>query len=97
VYDDTYEGLITKARVLGLMVKGLSHSEVEQMLIKRAQVRPKDIKDLYESKEIYYRILFIDSVDAGVFRKRDGLFYYGDVLLGSNEESVVAYMKKPES
>lgn len=97
VYNDTYEGLYTKARVLGLMVKGLSHSEVEQILIKRAVVRPKEIIDLYESKEIYYRILFVDGVDKSVFKKRDGLFYYGDVLLGSNEETVVSFMKKPES
>jgi len=96
VYADTYEGLYTKARVLGMMVKGLSQSEVEQMLIKQAQIRPDQVKDLYEGKETYYRILFVDAQDKNVIKKRDNLFYYGDLLLGSNEDTVIAYMRNPD-
>jgi len=97
VYNDTYEGLYTKARVLGMMVKGLSHSEVEQELIKRAQIKPEQVKDLYEGKETYFRILFVDALDKNVIRKRDNLFYYGDLLLGSNEDTVINYMRNPET
>lgn len=97
VYKDTYEGLYTKARVLGMMVKGLSHSEVEQELIKRAQIKPEQVKDLYEGKETYFRILFVDALDKNVIRKRDNLYYYGDLLMGSNEETVISYMKNPET
>lgn len=97
IYKDTYEGLYTKARVIGLMVKGLSHSEVEQLLIARAQNKPEQIKDLYESKETFYRILFVDALDKNIIQKRDNLYYYGSLLLGSNEDTVVQYMKNPES
>jgi hypothetical protein len=97
IYNDTYEGLYTKARVLGMMVKGLSHSEVEQELIKRAQIKPEQVKDLYEGKETYFRILFVDALDKNVIKKRDNLFYYGDLLLGSNEETVINYMRNPET
>ena len=97
IYNDTYEGLYTKARVLGMMVKGLTQSEVEQALIKQAQTRPDQVKDLYEGKETYYRILFVDAQDKNVIKKRDNLFYYGDLLLGSNEETVINYMRNPET
>lgn len=97
IYGDTYEGLYTKARVLGMMVKGLSQSEVEQMLIKQATTRPDQVKDLYEGKETYFRILFVDAQDKNVIKKRDNLFYYGDLLLGSNEDTVINYMRNPET
>ena len=97
IYNDVYEGLYTKARVLGMMVKGLGHSEVEQELVKRAQIKPDQIKDLYEGKETYYRILFVDALDKNVIKKRDNLFYYGDLLMGSNEDTVIAYMRNPET
>lgn len=96
IYNDTYEGLVTKAKVLSLMPAGLTYSEVEQMLIKQAQVRPDQIIDLYEGKETYYRILIVDAVEKNVIIKRDNLFYYGDILLGSSEETVIAWLKDPE-
>lgn len=96
VYNDTYEGLFTKARVLGLQVKGLTQSEVEQILIKQAQTRPDQVKDLYEGKETYWRIMFVDAIDKAIIKKRDNLYYYGDLLMGSNEDTVIAFMRNPE-
>lgn len=96
IYNDTLEGLITKARILGMMPKGLTQPEVEQMLIKQAKSRPDVVIDLYESKETQYKILIIDAQDKNVFRKRENLFYYGDLLIGSSEESIIAWLKDPE-
>lgn len=96
VYGDVYEGLVTKAKVLGLFVQGLTHSEIEQMLIKHAQTRSDQVIDLYEGKETYYRILIVDAVEKRTIIKRDSLYYYGDILIGSTEESVIAWMKDPE-
>ena len=96
IYGDVYEGLVTKARVLGLMPKGLNHSEVEQMLIKYAQTKPDKIIDLYEGKETFYRILLVDALDKNVIVKRDNLFHYGGILIGANEDTVVAWLQSPE-
>lgn len=97
IYNDTYEGLITKAKVLGLMPKGLNHQEVEQLLIKQAQTKPERIIELYESKETFYRILLIDAYEKNVIMKRDDLYYYGGILIGSNDETVVNWLRSPEN
>lgn len=96
VYNDTFEGLVTKAKVLNLMPNGLSFAELEQMMIKQSQTRPDQVIDLYEGKETYYRILIVDAIEKNVFVRRDKLLYYGDILIGSSDESVVAWLRDPE-
>lgn len=37
--------------------------------------------------------MFIDARDKNIIRRNDGLFKYGDTILGATEESVIYYFK----
>ena len=41
-------------------------------------------------------MLFIDAVNKGVIREKDGVFMYGDkIAMGVTDDAVISFMKQP--
>ena len=60
-----------------------------------AEKNPKQIIDLYTNGDTALRLLFIDARDKNVIKKKDGLFMYGETILGGSEEAVLFFFKLP--
>ena len=71
-------------------------SDIEDYLGEYAKRNPQKIIDLYTGSDTEKRMLFIDALNKGVIREKDGVFMYGDkITLGVTDESVIVYLKQP--
>lgn len=97
IHDDSPEGLYQKVRVLGNPMNGLPLSDVEDYLVTIAERDPNKILDLYTGTDTQLRIFLLDAQDKQVISKKNGLYYYGDTLLGSTDVTVVNWFKNPSN
>lgn len=96
IYQDTPEGHLQKARLIGQNMTGLPLSDVEEYLVLIAEKTPHLITELYTGTDTHLRLLLLDGVDKGVIYNRDKLFYYGDnIILGATDSAVIHYFKNP--
>lgn len=96
VFSDNIEGHITKCKLLGKNMKNSYPSDVEDYLVEYAKRNPQKIIDLYTGSDTEIRMLFIDAVNKGVIREKDGVFMYGDkIAMGVTDDAVVSFMKQP--
>lgn len=98
IFDDTTTGMITKCKLLG---KNMQHSypaDVQDYLLEFAQRNPNKIIDLYTGSDTEIRMLFIDAVNKGIVREKNGIFMYGDKInMGITDEATVIWLKQPEN
>lgn len=96
VFNDTTEGQLTKCKLLGKNMQYAYPSDVEDFLTEQAKRNPQKIIDLYTGSNTELRMLFIDALNKGVIREKQGVFMYGDkIALGVTDEAVLAYFKQP--
>lgn len=90
---DSVDGRLTKCKLLGKNFRNAPSADVEDFLYQRAQKDPQEIINLYTSGDVALKLMFIDARDKNIIRRNDGLFKYGDTILGATEESVIYYLK----
>lgn len=90
---DSVDGRLTKCKLLGKNFRNAPSADVEDFLYQRAQKDPQEIINLYTSGDVALKLMFIDARDKNIIRRNDGLFKYGDTILGATEESVIYYFK----
>ena len=96
IYSDSVDGQVTKCKLLGKNMKNHYPSDIEDYLGEYAKRNPQKIIDLYTGSDTEKRMLFIDALNKGVIREKDGVFMYGDkITLGVTDESVIVYLKQP--
>lgn len=96
VFQDTPEGQRTKCKLLGKNMQYAYPSDVEDFLAEQAKRNPQKIIDLYTGSNTELRMLFIDALNKGVIREKQGVFMYGDkIALGVTDEAVLAYFTQP--
>ena len=87
------EGRITKCKMLGRGVLGLSDSDVLEYLFNYAKSNPEMIIDLYTSSNTPIRILLIDAKEASIIYFKNGMYTFADnVILGSTDQAAVAWL-----
>ena len=72
-------------------------SDVEDYLYQMAEKSPKNIIDLYTNGDTMLKLLFIEAREKGVILKKNGLFMYGETILGATDEAVNIFFKNPSN
>ena len=100
IYQYGYEDWLTFAKVLGRNMENQPVPDVEYFLISVAKKTPEKIIEICSGGDLANRVLFITAKEAGVIRKRNGMYTYGedgDLILGASEEAVIDWMRQPKN
>lgn len=95
IEQDSAEGRATKVKLLGKRMYNAPDSDVQDFLYQKAEANPNLIIDLYTGQDQQLRLLFIEATDKNIIKKVSGIFMYGDVRLGVNDEAVIFFFKDP--
>lgn len=95
IMNDSADGRLTKCKLLGKNMRNAPTPDVEAFLYEIAERDPKRVIDLYTNGDTALRLLFIDARDKGIIKKKDGVFLYGETILGGSEEAVIYFFKIP--
>ena len=98
IMNDSYEGRLLVAKVLGRPMKNQPNAVVEDYLLSIAEKTPEKIIDCYTGGDMQLRMFFIDAKEKGVIVKKNGLYLYGDnVTLGATDSAVIEWMKQSKN
>ena len=98
IMNDSYEGRLLVAKVLGRPMKNQPNANVEDYLLSIAEKTPEKIIDCYTGGDMQLRMFFIDAKEKGVIVKKNGLYLYGDnVTLGATDSAVIEWMKQSKN
>ena len=98
ILNDSYEGRLLVAKVLGRPMKNQPNADVEDYLLSIAEKTPEKIIDCYTGGDMQLRMFFIDAKEKGVIVKKNGLYLYGDnVTLGATDSAVIEWMKQSKN
>ena len=95
IENDSFEGQLTKAKLLGKVMRNAPASDVADYLYQKAESNPGLIIELYTSADSAIKLLIIDAKEKQVIKKQHGLFMYGEAVLGATDEAVIAFLKTP--
>lgn len=96
--DRGFEGLLTKAKLLGKKMVNASAADVEDFLLRIAEKDPQRIIDVYTGSDTNLRLLLIDARDKNVIYVKDKVFMYADnISLGATDSAVITWMKQPRN
>lgn len=95
VEQDSVDGRLTKCKLLGKNMKYAPSSDVEDYLYQVAEKNPNQIIDLYTNGDTALRLLFIEARDKNIIRKKNGVFIYGETVLGMTDDAVIAFFRIP--
>lgn len=97
VIDDSREGRITRAKVLGKKMDNVPDADVTDFLIQIAMKKPEKIITLYEDSKSKMRILLIDAREKNVILLKDNLLWFNDNILGATDDSAVNWLINPDN
>ena len=98
IMNDSYEGRLLVAKVLGRDMKNQPNADVEDYLLSIAEKTPEKIIDCYTGGDMQLRMFFIDAKEKGVIVKKNGLYLYGEnVTLGATDSAVIEWMKQSKN
>lgn len=98
ILDDSDEGRMKMARLLGKHMKNIASADVTDYLLLIAEKDPDKIINLYTGDDINLRILFMDARDSYIIYVKNKLYLYGDsVILGATDDAVISWMKDPRN
>ena len=97
VIDDSREGRVTRAKVLGKKMDNVPDADVTDFLIQIAMKKPDKIITLYEDSKSKMRILLIDAREKNVITLKDSLLWFNDNILGATDDSAVNWLINPDN
>ena len=95
IENDSVEGRLTKCKLLGRVMRNAPASDVMDYLYQKAEKSPATIIELYTSSDMALKLLVIDAKDRGKIVKVNGMWMYGDNILGATDDAVIQYCKTP--
>ena len=95
IENDSIDGRLTKCKLLGKNLKNAPSSDVQAYLYDEASKNPLKVIDLYTNGDTALKLLIIDAKDKNIIHKKDGLFVYGESVLGATEDAMMLYFKTP--
>ena len=93
VEQDSVEGRLTKCKLLGKNMRYAPASDVEDYLYQIAEKTPSRVIDLYTNGDTALRLLLIEAKDKNIIRKKNGVFMYGESVLGMTDDAVINFFK----
>lgn len=97
VLNDSFDGLLTKCKLLGKNMINAPASDVTDWLLSKASSNPNLVIDLYTGQDTQLKLLLIEAQNKGVILKKDGVFMYGETMIGMTEDSVILFFKDPKN
>ena len=97
VEKDSVDGRLTKCKLLGKNMKYAPSSDVEDYLYQEAEKNPNKIIDLYTNGDTALRLLLIEAKDRRIINKKNGVYMYGDAILGMTDDAVIMFFKTPSN
>lgn len=94
---DSPASRLTKCKLLGKYMGNAPATDVEEYLYQRAEKNPDEIIDLYTGGDMKLKLLFIDARDRGKIVQNKGMYFFGEVPLGVNDEAVILFFKQPDN
>lgn len=93
VEKDSVEGRLTKCKLLGKNMRYAPATDVEDYLYQIAEKEPNRIIDLYTNGDTALRLLLIEARERGIIKKKNGVFMYGESVLGMTDDAVINFFK----
>lgn len=93
VEKDSVEGRLTKCKLLGKNMRYAPATDVEDYLYQIAEKEPSRIIDLYTNGDTALRLLLIEARERGIIKKKNGVFMYGESVLGMTDDAVINFFK----
>ena len=93
VEEDSVDGRLTKCKLLGKNMKYAPSSDVEDYLYQVAEKTPNRVIDLYTNGDTALRLLLIEALEKNIIRKKNGVFMYGETVLGMTDDAVINFFK----
>jgi hypothetical protein len=97
ILNDSAENLYNRTSILGVDMTNSVISDVKEYLLGMVNTEPEKIESVYESKTFSLELLFLHALKKGVIQKRNGIFTFGEILLGLEDRAVVAYFANPKN
>jgi hypothetical protein len=98
IFNDNYEGLLLKAKLLGRDMKNQPIVDVQDYLIEIAERDPNKIITLYTGQDMHLRLLLVDALEKRIIIVKNKLYIYADnVVLGASEEACITWLKQPQN
>ncbi|MCK5787959.1 MAG: hypothetical protein KAH32_03100 [Chlamydiia bacterium] len=97
ILNDSAENLYNRASILGIDMSTQAISDVKEYLLNIAETEPSKIESVYESKTFALELLMMHSLKQGVITRRNGVYTFGEIMLGVDEQAVVAFFANPKN
>lgn len=95
IENDSVSGRLTKCKLLGRVMRNAPDSDVMDYLYQKAEKSPATVIELYTSSDMALKLLIIDAKDRNKIVKKNGMFMYGDNILGATDDAVIQFCKTP--
>lgn len=95
IENDSASGRLTKCKLLGRIMRNAPDSDVTDFLYQKAEKSPNTVIELYTSSDMALKLLVIDAKDRNKIIKKNGMFMYGDTILGATDDAVIQFCKTP--
>lgn len=95
IEKDSVDGRLTRCKLLGKNLRNAPSSDVEDFLYQEAEKNPQLVIDLYTNGDTALKLLLIDAKEKNVIRKVNGLFMFGESVLGSSDDAIILFFKTP--
>lgn len=95
--QDSESGRLTKCKLLGKIMVNAPATDVTDWLYSRAQDNPEEVIELYKGSDAGLKLLQIDAKERGIIVKKDGMYMYGETILGATDSAVLLFFKDPQN
>ena len=93
IHEDSDANRIKKCKVLGRNLDHAIPADVLDYMISIAESDPQKIINLYEDEDWKMHLFILEAIDRGVIRRLDGMYKYGDKMLGASIESTIQFLR----
>ena len=95
VEKDSVDGRLTKCKLLGKSMKNAPSSDIEDYLYMCAEKDPNMVIGLYTDGDTALKLLLIDAKEGNKIIKKNGMYLYGETVLGATDDAVILFFKIP--
>jgi hypothetical protein len=98
VMNDPVANHALRALLLGVDMDGFAPAAIKDYLLEVAEHSPEQVIEVYESKDLSNRLLFLKALNKNIITTdQSGIYYYGKTVLGVSEKSAVAWIGNSEN
>lgn len=94
ILDDSADGRLLKAKLLGRDMRDKPDADVEDFLIQRAEINPDEVIAIYTGDDIQLRLLLIEAKEKHVINYKNKTYLYGENVIAATDEAVITWMKQ---